>query len=556
MPQPPPLLGSAPFAGVTFNSPVSFWLGTIAITSGVLLHLSDYFASASMGYHMAGMPMGTPMLVGMGLIVGGFALAARGLVSWRQLVGSPGPSQSAVNLRSMDGAKLSPAHWGLLFVLGVALIVDVMKPATLGFVVPGLRDEYGLSTSRAALLPIMALTGTTLGSFLWGILADRVGRRATILLASLMFIGTAICGFMPSFGWNLFMCFVMGTSAGGMLPIVYALMAESIPAKKRGWLVVLHGGLGTVGGYLVASGLAAALEPTFAWRILWLPGLPTGLLLIVLNRWIPESPRFLLEHGRVDEAEAVLKRYGVLVEERPADLPAATAPSEQAGRHKGARLLRLFTEPYVGQTLAIASYGMGWGLVNWGFLTFVPTILEDRGVAVGSASRILFLSALLAVPGTILVAYLYGMWSSRKSMILFAGLTALALVGFAVLDPGSGGVGGPWLFPLMALLLISSGGVISMLSPYTAEVYPTPLRGTGSGLAAGCSKLGGIVGPPVVAAVAAVTTGFGVVATLVALPIMGSAAMIALRGIETKDRALEDVIASASGETLPAGEAP
>jgi len=72
-------------------------------------------------------------------------------------------------------------------------------------------------------------------------MADRVGRRAAILLASLMFIGTAICGAMPSFAANLLMCFLMGLAAGGMLPIVYALMAESVPAKSRGWLVVLHG---------------------------------------------------------------------------------------------------------------------------------------------------------------------------------------------------------------------------------------------------------------------------------------------------------------------------
>ncbi|HUP20023.1 MAG TPA: MFS transporter, partial [Gemmatimonadota bacterium] len=394
---------------MTFHHPLSFWLGTASITSGVLLHLPDYFAAGDMDYHMVGMEMGTGMLVGMALILAGFALAAHGLVSWRDLTRPPQRGGTRLHLHAMDNAPLSATHWGLLFVLGVALIVDVMKPATLGFVVPGMRTEYGLTTGGAALLPIVALTGTTVGSFVWGALSDRIGRRATILLASLMFIGTAICGFMPSFGWNLFMCFVMGTSAGGMLPIVYALMAESIPAKKRGWLVVLHGGMGTVGGYLVASGLAALLEPHFAWRILWLAGLPTGLLLIVLNRWIPESPRFLLEHGRVAEAEAVMARYGVLVEKVPEEeQPTPVASIDPSEALHGSRLLRLFRRPFLGQTLTIASYGLGWGLVNWGFLTFVPTILQDRGVEVGSASRVLFQSALLAVPGTLLVAYLYG----------------------------------------------------------------------------------------------------------------------------------------------------
>jgi hypothetical protein len=86
-----------------------------------------------------------------------------------------------------------------------------------------MKAEYGITTAQASVLPMVALTGTTIGSLLWGVLADRIGRRAAILLASILFIGTSICGFMSSFGWNVFMCFLTGVSAGGLLPIVYAL---------------------------------------------------------------------------------------------------------------------------------------------------------------------------------------------------------------------------------------------------------------------------------------------------------------------------------------------
>lgn len=530
-------------AGVRFHRPLAFWLGTASLAVGVLLHLPDYIASSSMGYRMSGMEMGAPMLAGMAFILAGFGLSAYGLVSWQDLEQRPDSSGRRLHLNAMDSAPLSMTHWGLLLVLGVALVVDVMKPATLGFVVPGMRAEYGLTTVQAAWLPTLALTGTTIGSFAWGSLADRIGRRATILLASLLFIGTSICGFMPSFAWNLFMCFVMGVSAGGMLPIVYALMAESIPAGKRGWLVVLHAGIGTVGGYLAASGLAALLEPEFTWRILWFAGLPTGLLLIALNRWIPESPRFLLEHGRVREAEAVMARYGVVAERDPGeDLQFEPVTGVDISRAlQGSRLLQLFRSPYLGQTLTIVSYGLAWGLVNWGFLTFVPTILQDRGLDSGGASWALFESALLALPGTLLVAWLYGRWSSKKSMVLFALVTSAALFGFAVLDPGSGGEAGPWLLPLTVLLLVGSGGVVSMLSPYTAEVYPTRLRGTGSGLAAGSSKLGGILGPPALAGLATISTGFGLAAPVLALPLLGAAALFAVHGVETRGRSLEEI---------------
>src|SRR5688572_30199429 len=125
-----------------------------------------------------------------------------------------------------------------------------------------------------------------------------------------MFVGTSICGAMPSFAWNLGMCFMMGAAAGGMLPVTYALLAEMMPSKHRGWSLVLVGGLGSIGGYFAASGVAALLEPIFSWRVLWLMNLPTGLALVLLGGLIPESAKFLLARGRKEEARRVMARFG------------------------------------------------------------------------------------------------------------------------------------------------------------------------------------------------------------------------------------------------------
>ena len=83
-----------------------------------------------------------------------------------------------------------------------------------------------------------------------------MGRRAAILLSGIMFVGTAICGSMPAFQWNLLMCFLMGLAAGGMLPITYALLAECIPVEHRGWTLVLVGAFGLIGGFLAAGKVA------------------------------------------------------------------------------------------------------------------------------------------------------------------------------------------------------------------------------------------------------------------------------------------------------------
>jgi putative MFS transporter len=119
--------------------------------------------------------------------------------------------------------------------------------------------EYGLKSALnphgdipVALLPLAGISGTVVGSFVWGWLGDRIGRRASVLLAGVLFVTTAICGAMPGFSWNLLMCFLMGLGVGGMLPITFALLAETIPARHRGWLMVLIGG-DIAGAYVITS---------------------------------------------------------------------------------------------------------------------------------------------------------------------------------------------------------------------------------------------------------------------------------------------------------------
>ena len=231
---------------------------------------------------------------------------------------SPGNQRLIVQSSQLSVSSTSPltaAHWGMSALLALALVIDIMKPASLGFVTPGMRTEYHLDAGTVAWLPFAALFGTVVGSFLWGALADIYGRRASILFSSVMFIGTSICGAMPDFWWNVGMCFLMGAAAGGMLPVAYALLAEIMPARHRGWSLVLIGGIGSVGGYFVASGLSALLQPMFGWRIMWFLNFPTGLLLVLLSPLLPESARFLQHRGRSAEARMMFARFGMTFHE-------------------------------------------------------------------------------------------------------------------------------------------------------------------------------------------------------------------------------------------------
>ncbi|MFD9889684.1 MFS transporter [Amycolatopsis sp. NPDC059027] len=517
-------------------------LGAALVVAGVLLHFPDFLIAyharhtdgmqmRSAAVMMADMGMSTAMTAGMVLIAVGVGLVGWSLTTRTRDSAPSARSESRLQFRSIDEAGLTRRHWSLLVMLTIGLVIDTMKPASLGFVVPGMAAEYGLTTRDAAWLPFAAIAGTVVGSLVWGYLADIVGRRATLIFSSVLYIGTSICGFMPSFGWNLVMCFLMGASAGGMLPTVYSLTAESVPAKHRGPLIVLQSGLGATFGYLVASGAATLFIPLFGWRVLWLLGLPSGLLLLILCAWIPESPRFLIRNGQEAAAAEVMRRYGITV---VTDAVVDSARQVAASVRVRSPFVDLFARPYLRRSMSVLLYGLGWGVVNWGFITFLPTFLQRLGHR-DEAERLLFLASLAAVPSVLVAACLYGRWSSRGSMILYSVLTTGTLGCFTLLGLWDIRADGP-VIVLVGLLLSTTAGMIAMLSPYSTELYPTALRATGSGLAAAASKVGGLAGPLLLGA----TPVLGTVALIAAAPLVVATAVLFVTGLETADRPLPE----------------
>jgi MFS transporter, putative metabolite:H+ symporter len=442
---------------------IAFWMGSVMVAVGVALHLPMFWMGRKTGFRLAGMPMGSGMMIGMALIIFGIAAAAWGLMPRRQ------PERASVGtITPPEIAPLTRAHWIQIGLIGVALVIDVMKAATLGFVTPGMRIEYGLDSASIAVLPVVALLGTTVGSFLWGALADIYGRRASIFLAAVMFVGTSICGAMPSFAWNLFMCFMMGLAAGGMLPVANALLAEIMPTRHRGWCLVLLGGIGTIGGYFATSELSALLQPYFGWRIMWLIGFPTGLILIGLSPLLPESARFLMETGRVREARDTLARYGTVIT-IDGNLPAGEAKPHVTRQALGTRSK---SGPRTGLSIALTLAALAWGFVNFGVLLWLPASLIAEGRSVGLTSALIAKSALIAVPTVAVATYLYSVWSTKRVLILAIGITTLGLLATLLRnDRAIPFLSNPLVF--VSLLIVGTSGVISILMPYAAESSPS-----------------------------------------------------------------------------------
>jgi MFS transporter, putative metabolite:H+ symporter len=502
----------------------AFALGVIAVTAGVLMHAPMFLMARHNHFLLYGMPIGWGMIAGMAAIVGGIGIAAYGLLP-TNIAGQLAASQDIV-VSPPEDAPLGRAHWMLMSVLVIALIIDIMKPATLGFTLPGMMAEYQVTKATASSFPFSALTGTVAGSIIWGVLADIYGRKATILLSAVMFVGTSICGAMPSLAWNVGMCFMMGVAAGGMLPVTYALLAEMMPSKHRGWSLVLVGGLGAVGGYFAASSFSALLQPFFGWRILWILNLPTGLSLVLLGAFIPESAKFLLARGRREEAGRIMERFGSSARQVRA--------AEQVALERGASVA-LTGRAFFGQLFALSLAAICFSLINFGLMLWLPADLIAKGYSVGLSSKLLAESALIAFPTVFLVAYLYSSWSTKWAV---AGSLAVTLAGLAgVLRLELTGSGSPVL--PVALLIVGTNALIAMLLPYTAESFPLRIRGRTTGIVAACTKAGGMVAQ--LLAMFALVPGLNVVSLVIVVPTVAALVLVGWFGKETKGRDLRDL---------------
>lgn len=502
----------------------AFILGTVAVTGGVLMHAPMFLMGRHNHFILAGMPIGWDMVLGMVAIVGGVGIAAYGLLP--RNIGKQLAASQEIVVSPPEDAPLTPAHWGLMSVLVIALIIDIMKPATLGFTLPGMMSEYHVTKATVSAFPFSALSGTVVGSIIWGVLADIYGRKATILLSAVMFVGTSICGAMPSLAWNVGMCFMMGVAAGGMLPVTYALLAEMMPSKHRGWSLVLVGGLGAVGGYFAASTFSAVLQPFFGWRVLWILNLPTGLSLVLLGAFIPESAKFLLSRGRREEAQQVMERFGAKARQ--------ARPAEQIAFEKG-QAVALTGRAFFGKLFALSLAAICFSLINFGLLLWLPADLIAKGYSVGVSSKLLAESALIAFPTVFVVAYLYSRWSTKWSLAASLVVTLVGLAGVLSLEWGKG------VSPVLpvALLIVGTNGLIAMLLPYTAESFPLRIRGRTTGTVAACTKAGGMLAQ--LLAMFTLVPALDVVSLVIIVPTVAALILVAWFGKETRGRDLRDL---------------
>ncbi|MBX5490808.1 MAG: MFS transporter [Chloroflexi bacterium] len=224
----------------------------------------------------------------------------------------------------LDAVPLSRFHWKLLLVSGLGWMFDAMDILVVGAVVAAVSREWGLDATQSQWINTANVAGLFFGALASGWLADRFGRKTVFQLTLLVYsIFTGLSAAATGVAALMLLRFLAGLGLGGELPVASTLVSEFAPAPHRGRLVVLLESFWAYGSVLAAL-IGFLVVPNLGWRVALLMGALPALYVFVVRRSLPESPRYLLAHGRAAEAEAVVRQV-----EHAAGVtaPSATPPS-------------------------------------------------------------------------------------------------------------------------------------------------------------------------------------------------------------------------------------
>lgn len=421
-------------------------------------------------------------------------------------------------------------QWRLLAIFGMVWAADAMQVIAVGFAWPSVAASFGLERVTALQIGTVFFLGMFVGAFVFGRLADRVGRRGILLLTVAM---DAVFGLASvaagDFTLLLVLRFLTGVAVGGTLPVDYAMMAEFLPPKNRGrWLVWLEG-FWAIGTIIIAltAWIASSAGIAETWRWIFAVAALPALIGFWLRWWIPESPMFLIRNGRQAEARQVVNRVlrangADAIPDEVQIVPAPVAASAE----------RSILAP----ALRRASLGVMavWFLVSlsyYGVFVWVPGQLATEGFGFVRGFGFVVILALAQLPGYALAAWGVEALGRRATLMGFLLLSAAGCFLFTIAGSSAMLVAGSLILMSFALL-----GTWGALYAFTPELYPTNLRGTGMGTASAVARLGGILAPSLLAI--AFTRGFGFAIGVFALLLLLAAVALLLVRVETRDRAI------------------
>jgi PHS family inorganic phosphate transporter-like MFS transporter len=454
--------------------------------------------------------------------------------------GSPELTSQSVQdiLAQLDNSKISRFHWKAMITSGMGFFTDAYDLFIIGVVNSLLIPLWLLNPLEIALINSVSLLSAAFGSYIFGQLADRIGRHKIYGMTLLVLaIGSILSALSPNIFFLLAFRFVMGLGIGGDYPLSATLMSEYANRKDRGKLITMvfsMQGLGLLLGPLVAIILlSSGIGQDLTWRLMLGFGAIPALATFYLRRKIAETPRFaLMMSGDLEGAAQTTNLVTNGKSSRKAG-KAAHAQNKQVKRQaKKSSFALLFTQRYLKWIIGAAG---AWFLLDIAYYgtttsnTLVLSALNPHANQVANMVAMLLIFLVAALPGYIVAALTIDKLGRRAIQCFGFAMMALTY-GLLALVPSLTQIAGAFLAVYALGYFFTEFGPNVTTFVYPAEIFPVRVRSSAHGLAASLGKFGAFVGAfafpyllsnlhlPGAMAFAAIVSLFGLILTFFTLP--------------------------------------
>jgi putative MFS transporter len=381
----------------------------------------------------------------------------------------------------LDSTKTNKFHIKMLLLIGGGVFVDAYNTVVITPVLGAVAKSFALTVFLTTLLGASVVLGTGIGALFGGYLVDRLGRKAIFIVDLLFFIFIAGISALANSGVELVLLRILvGIGVGLDYPIASSYLSEFVPAKSRGKFMgadIMFYPLGALAAILVGYGLGPTLGPQ-AWRYLVLTALVPAIVVLLARIGTPESPRWLVEHGKKDSAIPIVEKVvgrKLGEDERNRILSVESTYTRTTYYHE---LITKFTKA----TVFLALYYIGYQIsfVSTGVLSSL--FAKTLGISAESASILFWLDNILAIAIVMAVVDRIGRRPTSLTGWIFTVIPLIALI----FIPSSDKTVLLVVYSFLALFLNFQGGLHLLFS---SEVVPTRLRATAEGWKQGTARL-------------------------------------------------------------------
>ena len=457
------------------------------------------------------------------------------------LVGTAIADHSPSNIAArLERLPMTNYQRKIFAIIASAWLVDQVDVALLTFLLGSIVAAFGMSPTQAGQLAAMTFAGQLVGNIVAGTASDRFGRRMVFQVTMVVWgLASLAAAASVSLGMLMACRFMIGAGVGGEAPVAQAMVSEIVPANVRGKYIAFMEGFWAV-GYVLSGTISFFVLPYLGWRWAFVVVGLLSLVVLLVRRGMPESPRWLAEVGRHAEAEATMAHMEAEVMKctgQPLPAPAPDlAPSPSLAPHirHQSPIGTVFSAEYRQRT--IMAFGL-WFFALIGFFglnSWIAVLLKSHGFSIVGSVGFVTLITIGGIPGFFSAALLLEKIGRKPTTTGFLVLSAAAAYVYGNAS------GQTELFITGFIMQFFMFGMWSCLYAYTPELYPTRARSTGAGFASAFGRIGAILGPMLVpilvergGAAAAFQVGAG--------GFLIAALLVATLGVETRGRVLESV---------------